>query len=84
MADALETDRAITQARKALDHDRDEPVDEWSAFLTPFEIDGIAVVPFAQDHGFSTTLGFRIGDFGYSTDVTELDDETTPVEEEQA
>ena len=23
----------------------------------PFEIDGIPVVPFAQDHGFSTTLG---------------------------
>ena len=27
-----------------------------------------------QDHGFSTTLGIRIGGFAYSTDVTELDD----------
>ena len=27
-----------------------------------------------QDHGFSATLGFRIGGFAYSTDVTELDD----------
>jgi phosphoribosyl 1,2-cyclic phosphate phosphodiesterase len=35
---------------------------------------GIPVVPFAQDHGFSTTLGFRIGGFAYSTDVVELDD----------
>jgi phosphoribosyl 1,2-cyclic phosphate phosphodiesterase len=31
-------------------------------------------VPFSQDHGFGTTLGLRIGAFGYSTDVTELDD----------
>jgi len=40
----------------------------------PFEITGIAVLPFAQDHGFSTTLGLRIEAFAYSTDVTELDD----------
>jgi len=40
----------------------------------PFEIRGIPVVPFVQDHGFSTTLGLRIGGFAYSTDVTELDD----------
>ena len=35
---------------------------------------GMPVVPFAQSHGFSTTLGFRIGPFGYSTDVVELDE----------
>jgi phosphoribosyl 1,2-cyclic phosphate phosphodiesterase len=40
----------------------------------PFEVRGISVVPFAQDHGFSVTLGLRIGGFAYSTDVTELDD----------
>ena len=40
----------------------------------PFAIDGIAIAPFAQDHGFSTTLGFRIGPMAYSTDVVELDD----------
>jgi phosphoribosyl 1,2-cyclic phosphate phosphodiesterase len=40
----------------------------------PFTAAGIPVIPFAQDHGFSTTLGFRIGAFAYSTDVTELDD----------
>jgi len=39
-----------------------------------FEIAGIPIVPFVQDHGFSTTLGLRIGGFAYSTDVTELDD----------
>jgi phosphoribosyl 1,2-cyclic phosphate phosphodiesterase len=40
----------------------------------PFAIGNAAVVPFVQDHGFSTTLGFRIGGFAYSTDATELDD----------
>jgi phosphoribosyl 1,2-cyclic phosphate phosphodiesterase len=40
----------------------------------PFAIDGVPILPFAQDHGFSTTLGLRIGGFAYSTDVTELDE----------
>jgi phosphoribosyl 1,2-cyclic phosphate phosphodiesterase len=40
----------------------------------PFIAAGLPVVPFAQDHGYSKTLGFRIGAFGYSTDVVELDD----------
>ena len=31
-------------------------------------------MPFLQDHGFSKTLGFRIGGFAYSTDVIELDE----------
>lgn len=29
---------------------------------------------FTQDHGFSNTLGLRIGDFAYSVDVVELDE----------
>ncbi|HVH81139.1 MAG TPA: MBL fold metallo-hydrolase [Stellaceae bacterium] len=40
----------------------------------PFVAAGIPFVPFVQDHGFSKTLGFRIGPLGYSTDVVELDD----------
>ena len=61
-----------------------KPVDEPGRFykptlvpleiVGPFEIRGISVLPFSQDHGFSTTLGLRIGGFAYSTDVTELDD----------
>jgi len=39
----------------------------------PFEAAGIPVAPFWQSHGFSQTLGFRIGPVGYSTDVVELD-----------
>jgi phosphoribosyl 1,2-cyclic phosphate phosphodiesterase len=38
----------------------------------PFEVCGVPILPFGQDHGFSTTLGLRIGGFAYSTDVTEL------------
>ncbi len=40
----------------------------------PFVAAGMRVVPFLQDHGYSTTLGFRIGAVAYSTDVTTLDD----------
>ena len=49
--------------------------------LTPQEITGsftvvgMPVVPFTQSHGFSETLGFRIGALAYSTDVVELDDD---------
>jgi phosphoribosyl 1,2-cyclic phosphate phosphodiesterase len=39
-----------------------------------FEAGALDVVPFVQDHGFMTTLGFRFGDFAYSTDVVKLDD----------
>lgn len=38
----------------------------------PFTAAGMPVVPFPQDHGHSTTLGFRIGNMAYSTDVTRL------------
>ncbi len=35
---------------------------------------GMDVTCFDQDHGFTRTLGLRIGAFGYSTDVVELDE----------
>ena len=41
----------------------------------PFTAAGMPVVAFAQNHGYTTSLGFRIGPLGYSTDVTELDDD---------
>jgi phosphoribosyl 1,2-cyclic phosphate phosphodiesterase len=40
----------------------------------PFSVAGVPIAPFAQDHGFGATLGFRIGKMAYSTDVTELDE----------
>ncbi len=35
---------------------------------------GLPVHVFEQDHGFSRSLGLRVGGFGYSTDVMGLDD----------
>ena len=40
----------------------------------PFAVCGIPVIPFAQPHGYRTTLGLRIGAMAYSTDVTALDE----------
>ena len=39
-----------------------------------FEVGGVEVVPFKQGHGYSETLGFRFGNFAYSTDALSLDD----------
>jgi len=41
---------------------------------TPFPIGDLSVLPFAQAHGRIQTLGFRFGDFAYSTDVNALSD----------
>jgi len=51
-----------------------KPVLEPREITGPFAVRGVPLIPFAQDHGFSTTLGFRIGSAAYSTDVTQLDD----------
>lgn len=41
----------------------------------PMSIGDIVFTPFWQDHGpDSRSLGFRLGDFGYSTDMANLDD----------
>jgi len=37
-------------------------------------IAGMELRLFDQEHGFSRTLGFRVGDFAYSTDVVSLDE----------
>jgi phosphoribosyl 1,2-cyclic phosphate phosphodiesterase len=39
-----------------------------------FKAAGLDVLPFDQDHGFMKTLGFRFGDFAYSTDLVDLDE----------
>ncbi len=39
-----------------------------------FDAGGVPVSVFEQDHGFISTLGLRIGGFGYSTDVVGLDE----------
>ncbi|TNE38411.1 MAG: MBL fold metallo-hydrolase [Alphaproteobacteria bacterium] len=40
----------------------------------PFSIGDIDFIPFDQDHGSITSLGFRMGPIGYSNDLVNLDD----------
>ena len=39
-----------------------------------FRLGPLDIVPFVQDHGWTRSLGFRIGGFAYSTDVVRLDE----------
>lgn len=38
-----------------------------------FTVCDLEILPFEQDHGYGTSMGFRIGDFAYCTDVVRLD-----------
>jgi len=38
----------------------------------PFNVKSINILPIDQDHGYSHTLGFRIGRFAYSTDLMDM------------
>ena len=38
----------------------------------PFSVGGLDILPLDQDHGYSRTLGFRIGGFAYSTDLKDM------------
>jgi phosphoribosyl 1,2-cyclic phosphate phosphodiesterase len=40
----------------------------------PFAVGELEIVPFAQGHGITTTLGLRFGPMAYSTDVVKLDE----------
>lgn len=42
----------------------------------PFEINKVEILPLLQDHGYMTSLGFRIGEFAYSTDAVRMPDKT--------
>ncbi|MBL0318496.1 MAG: MBL fold metallo-hydrolase [Alphaproteobacteria bacterium] len=42
----------------------------------PFTVEGITVLPFEQRHGKSLTIGYRIGDFAYSTDANVIPEES--------
>lgn len=41
----------------------------------PFDVAGYGIMPILQDHGFCETIGYRLGDFAYSTDVVSMTDE---------
>ena len=77
-------------SRETIDHVRRSfsyvfhPITEgqifYKPYLLPHEITGpwsigdLEIQPIDQDHGYSRTLGFRIGRFAYSTDVVGLSD----------
>ena len=44
--------------------------------LKPFTIGEITATPFEQDHGFSISLGLRVDNFAYCTDVFDFPDES--------
>lgn len=52
-----------------------KPMLEPHAISGPFRVGEIPVIPFEQDHGWCTTLGFRFGPIAYSTDVVNLSEE---------
>ncbi|MDR3450172.1 MAG: MBL fold metallo-hydrolase [Alphaproteobacteria bacterium] len=52
-----------------------KPVVTTHEITGPFTVGDIAVTPFAQAHGKITSMGFRFGDFAYSTDVSALDEQ---------
>jgi phosphoribosyl 1,2-cyclic phosphate phosphodiesterase len=57
---------------------------EYPASAEARELEGLVqvgpmtVLPFEQDHGATTSLGFRIGSMAYSTDVTGFPEESAP------
>lgn len=51
-----------------------KPAVEVHAITGVFDVAGQHIIPFVQQHGTENTLGFRLGDFAYSTDVNRLDD----------
>lgn len=51
-----------------------KPVLEANVISAPFAVGDLQITSFIQDHGKSETLGYRIGNFAYSTDVVELDE----------
>jgi len=40
----------------------------------PIQIGDLEILPIPQKHGEGTSIGYRIGDFAYSTDVVAMDD----------
>ena len=41
----------------------------------PFEINGIRIIPIPQRHGDGFSMGYRIGDCAYSTDIVSMEEE---------
>lgn len=53
-----------------------QPLETGQAASIPGPGGAMEVLPLAQDHGFSTSLGFRVGNFAYCNDVVRLPEAT--------
>lgn len=59
-------------------------IDHYSPYFKPhiiqpyqsFDVFGLRIQPFLQNHGYSMILGFRIHNFAYSTDVIEFPEQS--------
>lgn len=56
-------------------HSYYRPVIAATAVDGPFTIGDATIRPFLQDHGWTKTVGFRVGPFAYSTDVVRMSEE---------
>ena len=76
-ATKAQLERCFPYAVASVDMDRGlyRPILEVEEIDGRFTIGDLEVIPFVQDHGYSESLGFRFGDFAYSTDVVDLSDE---------
>jgi phosphoribosyl 1,2-cyclic phosphate phosphodiesterase len=84
--DAYGTESTLAAIRGRFDYAFKAPTDWWTRpSLTPITVTGpfsrgdIAVTPFSQGHGRSTTTGYRLNDVAYSTDVNDLSEEAFAV-----
>ena len=55
------------------------PIYRHQAIEGPFAAAGLSVVPFAQDHGTTASLGLRFGTVAYANDVVQLSEEAFAV-----
>lgn len=80
-----ETIRTLYERFEYIFNKGESSPDIYRAFASPRVIDGtfkvgaIEVEPFVQGHGYSTSLGYRLGKAAYSTDVVELNEEAFKV-----
>jgi phosphoribosyl 1,2-cyclic phosphate phosphodiesterase len=64
---------------EAEEHSFYNPIYRPSLIEGPFEVVGLKVVPFPQDHGTTVSLGLRFGPVAYANDVVRLSDDAFAV-----
>lgn len=71
------TQETLGSLRMSFEYAFESEIAHYAPFFAPhviapyhsFDLFGLRIQPFLQDHGYSPTLGFRIHNFAYSTDV---------------